>query len=101
MKIVAPAALAAVVMVAAGCGGTSNRAGQVAVDIGATTCTSSGYGIVSKVDHSKTPIYNCTLHGRDVCVTEENGIAQDSTALVRLLFANTLSGGKPSCVTGR
>ena len=92
--------LVAVAALAAGCGGSGDRSSAIADEIGATSCTATQYGIVSRIDNSKTQIYDCFLNGDEKCVTEENGIVSDQTAVVKLLFANTLSGGKPDCATG-
>lgn len=82
----------------AACGGASDRSAQIASETGASSCTATDYQIISRLDNSKARIYDCTINGVDKCVTEQNGIASDETATVKILFANALSGGKPSCI---
>jgi hypothetical protein len=68
--------------------------------IGASNCADSGYYITNKLDGSRRTIYDCAMQsGRLRCVTEENGVASDETATVRLLFQNTLGTTKPMCLT--
>lgn len=78
----------------------ADRSVQIAQEISAESCTASAFEITSKLDDSKTRIYSCRLAstGAMKCVTEENGLAHDQTVIVRLLFADTLSGGKPDCI---
>ncbi len=93
--LIVPAAIG--VLALAGCGGSSDRSSAIAAEIGAVSCTATDYQIINRFDNSKTRIYDCFMHGGEKCVTEANGIASDQTATVKLLFANTLSGGKPAC----
>lgn len=79
--------------------GEKDRSSEVAVLAGASSCSATAYMVTNRVDDSKTRIYDCTISGRLRCVTYENGIANDSTAVVRVLFASTLGASKPSCVT--
>jgi hypothetical protein len=77
----------------------ADRSAAIQANVGADSCTISGYFIQSKLDGSKQTIYDCLMpSGSYKCVTENGGIDSDSTAVVRLLFANTLSGGKPTCI---
>jgi hypothetical protein len=95
-------ALAALAVAAAGCGASSSdRSSQIAAEIGSgASCTATRYAVIRRAEHTKTRIYDCDSAGKRMCVTEENGIASDQTALVRILFANALSGGKPGCLAG-
>lgn len=72
----------------------------VATQIGADYCDTSGYQVISRLDDSKATIYDCTTGSKTRCVTYENGIATDATETVRVLFADTLGSGKPSCIGG-
>ena len=89
-----------VVLIAAGCGGTADRSSSIAAQIGPNAaCTQSGYGLIDKASGKKTPIYDCSNNGKAMCVTDSNGIISDQTAIVKLLFASSLSG-KPGCLGG-
>lgn len=77
----------------------ADLSGEIAVQTGADSCDQTGYTIVSKLNGSETPIYDCVIDGKDLCVTEENGVVSDSTATARLLFASVLAGSKPGCAT--
>jgi hypothetical protein len=99
------AALFATACFLAGCGGSgsSDKSSQIAAALGSSSsCTDTGYGIISKVDNSKTTIYDCYDgdKAKRMCVTQENGITRDATETVRFLFQGTLAGGKPSCLNG-
>jgi hypothetical protein len=87
------------IVVLAGCGSNSlgDRSSQVASDISAEACTATRYYLIMRADKSKLLIYNCQRNGRTICVTEQNGIATDSTVTARLVFADSLTG-KPSCL---
>jgi hypothetical protein len=89
--------LVGIAAVAAGCGGGGDQSASIAAKIGGT-CTETSYQIIGKLDNSKTRIYDCTRGGKEMCVTQENGLVHDSTAIVRILFQGTLSGGKPGCI---
>lgn len=102
---------AAVALVAVGCGGQKDRSSEIAAKIHADSCKATRYAIVSRIDKSKTTIYDCTVDNtstdangaqtfgsKRICVTEENGIAHDATAEVRILFANVLGDARPSCL---
>lgn len=78
--------------------GATDQSAQIATSIGASFCYQTGYVIQSRLDGSKDRIYDCAVNGRRMCVTEHGGIARDQTAMVKLLFTGTLSGGKPSCL---
>ncbi len=80
------------------CGGAGDQSAQIAAKIGAASCTAESYEVISRLDNSKTRIYDCTLNGKRLCVSEQNGIASDQTAVVRLLFANALGSARPSCL---
>jgi hypothetical protein len=70
----------------------------LATQIGATNCADSGYYINRYTDGKKLTIYDCGMpSGRELCVTEEGGIATNATETVRLLFRKTF-GAKPSCL---
>lgn len=86
----------------AGCGGGDPTGAKVAAAASASNCEQSNYGIVMRLAGGKTErIYNCNFADGSVkCVTYANGIANDSTALVRLVFATKLGAGKPSCLGG-
>jgi hypothetical protein len=80
-------------------GAAKDESGSIATDIGASSCSSSGYEITSKIDDSKQTIYDCLMpSGNYKCVTRENGIDNDSTETVKLLFASTLGASKPACI---
>ncbi len=89
-----------------GCGSSTASASKVTDAAGATSCDSSGYYLVLKTTGDHETIYDCTFtSGADFkttkkCVTFENGIADDSTAEVRLVFSTTLGSPKPSCLSG-
>lgn len=70
----------------------------VASAIGADYCDASGYAIIIRATNAREPIYDCQLNGNTICVTDTNGVANDQTATVRLLFADTLGSGKPTCI---
>jgi len=89
--------LAALALLAAGCGGSGITADKVATDSGASACEDSGYLIVYRADQSKHRVWDCTIHGHPVCVTDENGVASNVTAAARLIFADSLNG-KPGCL---
>jgi len=93
--LVAAVAAAAVL---AGCGGTSPS--QVAIAAGARFCNNSGFYIQSKLTGNKSVIYDCRFAGKlPACVTYSGSIASDATATVQLLFANSLDGRKPACLS--
>jgi hypothetical protein len=87
-------------LVAGGCGATGDQSDAIAANIGASTCHAEQYEIVSRISGHKDRIYNCTLHGKTICVTYSGGIASNATAEVKLLFANALGGQKPDCMNG-
>jgi hypothetical protein len=70
----------------------------IAAASGASSCDTTGYYIKSRFDGGKQSIYNCWFGSTIKCVTYSGGIANDETDVVRLLFANTLSAGRPACV---
>lgn len=95
--------LAALLLTAssAGCGGSSSpdRSTAIGVKIGARTCEETSFEITNKLDGSKTRIYDCSMpSGKEKCVTEEGGVAHDSTEEVKLLFQSTLGEAPPNCV---
>lgn len=103
-------AIVAVVVVILGAGafkyldarnaGPSDRSAAIQANIGATSCSSSGYYLTSQLNGSKKIIYDCQMpSGNYKCVTESGGIDTDSTATVRLVFANTLGSTKPQCIS--
>lgn len=94
--MVAAAFGVAVAVLATGCG-ASDRSSKIASEIGANACTRTPYELKNRLDGSKSTIYDCTLNGRDMCVTEEGGIPRDSTAIVRVVFQGALGGDRPSC----
>lgn len=65
---------------------------------GADVCSSSGYWITTAAA-GKEIVYDCLIGSKAVCVTYKDGIATDSTVLVKAVFANTLGANKPECVT--
>jgi hypothetical protein len=75
-----------------------DKSSLIASQTGASDCYSSGYQIISRLDRSKTDIYNCDIAGKWKCVTLENGLDHDVTVEVRLLWAGTLGGDKPDCI---
>jgi hypothetical protein len=80
-------------------GDSGPSASSVAAKIGASSCDNSGYSVQSRLDGSKEIIFDCTMGNLATkCVTVSNGIANDATAEVKLLFANTLGASKPSCL---
>jgi hypothetical protein len=70
----------------------------VAAASGAISCDDSGYSVVSKITGARNEIYDCSFVSGEKCVTYESGVADDSTAEVRILFASTLGSKKPSCL---
>ncbi len=89
-------------LIIAGCGsGASDKSSQIAAALGSTaSCSETVYQIVSQINNSKTQIYDCYVGAtsKRMCVTQQNGLVHDSTAIVRLLFQGTLAGGKPACL---
>jgi hypothetical protein len=84
----------------AGCGGGGPSASQVATAAGASFCNNSGFYIQSKLTGNKSVIYDCRFAGKlPACVTYSGSIASDATATVQLLFANSLDGRKPACLS--
>ena len=79
-------------------GGPSDKSSQIAGLIGAEACSAEQYEIISKLDHTKTQIYDCVTNGKEMCVTYQNGIASDDTVEVKLLFSNTLGDSRPVCI---
>jgi hypothetical protein len=87
----------------AGCGGSSHadQSAKIQAALGNTaSCSATGFAIISRLDKSETPIYDCYVgaSAKRMCVVEENDLIQDRTAEVRLLYAGTLAGGKPACL---
>lgn len=78
-----------------GPGGTSPD--KVATMTHADWCDDSGYYVETQLAGKQT-VYDCTTGARQRCVTVHGGIASDSTVLVRVLFADTLSTTKPACL---
>lgn len=72
-------------------------AGDVALQSGADSCTSSGYELTNRLDGSTSTIYDCSFTSGLKCVTLANGIAHNVTAEVRLVWADTLGSAKPGC----
>jgi hypothetical protein len=89
-----------------GCGSSSSSsASQVAAASGASSCDDSGYYLIIKATGEHDEIYDCAfqsgsglLHAK--CVTYENGIANDSTEAVRIVFSTALGTQKPTCLSG-
>lgn len=75
-------------------------ASSVASLIGADYCDKSGFYVESKLNGSKSTIYDCMTGAKARCVTVDGGLPNDSTLVVRLLFANVLGGEKPTCLSG-
>lgn len=76
-----------------------DQSARVAAEANASTCTDTGYYVISRLDDSKQVIYDCAFaSSADKCVIEQGGIASDATAEVKLLFATALGGAKPSCL---
>ena len=96
-RIAALGAAFAAAFAVAGCGGESDRSSAIASETGASSCTATDYQIINRLDNTKARIYDCFINGAEKCVTEENGIANDETATAKILFASSLSGGKPDC----
>lgn len=96
-----PLAVAATVLVLAGCGGSKvsqANPDKLATEINAAWCQDSGYYLISDAG-SKAELYDCNMkNGSYKCVTEQNGIANDVTAEAKLSFASTLGSDKPDCV---
>jgi hypothetical protein len=90
----------AFIALVAGCGGGSGTpASTVAKAAGAESCEDSGYGLVIRTTNKKETIYNCTVaNGTTKCVTYRGGVAQDSTARVRLFWKTALKSQRPSCL---
>lgn len=79
-------------------GGSSDHSAQVAQDAGASSCYQDGLQLIDRFDGSKTTIYDCRIGGAMKCVTEENGIANDVTEQVKVLFATALNASRPACL---
>lgn len=71
---------------------------KVAAAAGASSCSSSGYYLKSRLDGEKTVIYDCVIAGRWRCVTEKDGLASDSTLMVEAAFASVLNADRPACL---
>jgi len=85
------AAAVLVVLVLSGCGGSgapADHSDEIANQIGGgATCYQSSFELTNRLDDSKDPIYVCEAPGsKPICVTDDNGIANDVTEEVRLLF---------------
>lgn len=79
---------------------SSLNADDVAAAAGAQSCMASGFSITYRIDHSTATIWDCSMpSGMEKCVTYQNNIASDSTAMVRLLFATALSQSRPACLS--
>lgn len=92
------APIAAALVFVAGCGGTGDQSDSIAQKIGASSCTAESYEVISRIDNHHSRIYDCVVNGNELCVTEQNGIASNATAEVRLLFSNTLGADVPACL---
>lgn len=90
------------VVLTSGCGGGGASMSQVANAAGANSCDNSGYYLIIKTTGEKDTIYDCAFapDNQMRCVTYANGIANDATAAVRLVFSTTLGPGKPPCLAG-
>ncbi len=93
-------ALTAILAFLGGCGGSGDRSKAIAAKIGVdATCYESAYLIKSQLDGSESRIYNCVSGGGPLmCVIEQGGLAKNITEEAKLLFANTLGGGRPQCL---
>lgn len=81
--------------------GAKDRSGQIAADIGASSCSQEDFEITNRLDGSKTRIYDCFMPNLNYkCVTYENGVENDVTETVKLLWANVLGSAKPICIGG-
>jgi hypothetical protein len=82
------------------CGELGVSSSKVAAAAQASGCDNSGFYIENKISGSKEVIYDCSFpDGSTKCVTYAGGIANDSTDVVRLVFASTLGAKKPSCLS--
>lgn len=77
--------------------GPSDQSTAVQTAAGADSCSYSGYYVKTAIS-GRELVYDCTIGSQSICVTYKGGIASDSTALVKLLFANTLGTAKPACL---
>lgn len=89
---------AAFVVVAAGCDSSSSSPAKVAEAAGASSCDNSGYYLIIKTTGEKETIYDCSFPSGQKCVTYANGIANDSTQTVRIVFSTALGQKQPSCL---
>lgn len=78
--------------------GPADQSNAIETLIGSNYCDQSGYQVISKLDGSKSTIYDCELKGKLICVTYANNIADNATEEVKLLFSNTLGSAKPACI---
>lgn len=99
------AIVAAVTLLAAGCGGSSVSTAnpdKLAAQINAAWCQDSGFYLTNRLDRSKAEVYDCNLrNGSYECVSEEGGIPQNVTSEFRAVIATAIvkDQEKPSCVT--
>lgn len=84
-------------MALAGCGGGTSPS-QVAQAAGASSCDKSDYYLIIKTTGEHETIYDCVFPSGLKCVTYQNGIANDSTEVARLVFSTSLGTPKPSCL---
>jgi hypothetical protein len=77
---------------------SSSSIDRVTSEAAADHCDNSGYYEESQITGAKQTIYDCSINGKMKCVTENGGIASDSTEEVRLLFQSALGARKPSCL---
>jgi hypothetical protein len=74
-------------------------ASTVAAAANASSCTSTGFQLINRLDNSKTTIFDCQFDdGSEKCVTYSHGVASDSTEEVKIVFSTELGGTKPSCL---
>jgi hypothetical protein len=98
--------LTVVALALVACGGTSiakTDPSSLASEIGASSCSDSGFYIESKLDHSKAEVYDCQrASGGHQCVTKEGGLAHDVTVEFKLLMQQTITdeSSKPVCALG-
>ena len=76
----------------------SGQAQALQQQLGADSCTNSGFVIDNAADGTSQIVYDCAFGSRRRCITVTNNIARDATADVRRLYANGQGGARPSCL---
>lgn len=80
---------------------TADKSELIARTLGGTSwCEQSTWKITNQFNNTETFIYQCkNANGRDLCVTYEDNVPTDQTALARMLFSNVLAtDDRPWCL---